>query len=186
MSRRGVIILIVIALLLLFFFKKNLLVAAMVNGQPITSLELNQRLYQTSKDQVLNQMINERIIQQEAAKKGVNVTSQQIQDKMAEVEKTYGGADSFNALLAQQGLTRDQFAQQTKIQLMVEALYKNDITPTDDEINKFMDQNKSLPEATDEAKFKETAVSQITQQKLSTVFNQKFPELRQQSNIQIF
>ena len=49
-----------------------------------------------------------------------------------------------------------------------------------------MTDNKDLPEATDAAKFRQTAEQSLRQQKLSTTFNQKFQELRQAAKTQIF
>lgn len=187
LSRRNLLIAIIaLVLLVLIFYKRNLIIAAMVNNQPVTSLELQQRLNKLYKNQVLNQIVNEKIIEQEAAKKGIFVTPKQINDKIAETENQYGGTETFESLLAQQGLSREEFARQIKYQLIVEQLYKEETNPTEDEIQKYIEANKDDPEATDAAKFKQTAQNALKQQKLGQVFNQKFQELKQSAKVQIF
>lgn len=184
--RNLIIVLVIVTVVALLVYKRSLFIAAMVNNQPITNIELQQRLNQQYRTQLLNQMVNEKILEQEAAKKGIFITPKQLSDKVAETENQYGGAESFNMLLSQQGLSRDEFTKQIKYQLLVEELYKSDITPTDQDINQYMDANKNDPQATDEAKFKETAQKAIKQQKLGQIFNQKFQELKQAAKVQIF
>lgn len=177
------IILIIVGLLILAYYKKGWFIAATVNGQPITSIDVYQRMSKLYKERTLTQMVNETILQQEATKKGVTVTPQQINDKVAEQEKQYGGAQSFEMLLAQQGISRDDFLRQTKLQLLVEKLYENDIKPSDDEIKKFMDDNASSPEATEPAKFKQMASDSVKQDKLSKVFSEKFQQLKKDAKV---
>ena len=186
LSKKAVIVFTIIALLLLAFYKKDWFIAATVNNQPITNLELQKRLNDQYKTQLLNQIVNEKIIEQEAAKKGVIISPNQINTKVAETENQYGGAESFNALLSQQGVSKQDFIKQIKLQLIVEKLYQSEVDPTADEIKQFMDTNSSDPEATDEAKFTQTAKESIKQQKLSNIFQTKFQELKQSAKVQIF
>lgn len=176
----------IIGLLLLVLYKKGLLLAATVNNEPITTIELNQKLNNLFKDRVLNQIINEKIIEQEASKKRISVSQGEIDSKIAAAEAQTGGKETFDSLLAQQGLTRSEFINQTKIQALIEKLYSSEATASAEEISKFMEDNKNSPEATDEAKFKMVAEDQIKQQKLSQIFQEKFQSLRQSAKIQIF
>lgn len=185
-GKKFLLILVLIALVGLVYWKKSWFVAATVNGQPITTLELNQRLSKTYKERTINQMVNEKILEQEARKKGISVTPQEIQSKITEVEEQYGGAETFDSLLAQQGITRDDFTKQTRLQLIVEKMYQNEASPSAQEIEQFLSENKDNPEATNAAKFRETAIENLKQQKLSEIFNQKFQELKQSANVQIF
>lgn len=185
-SKKALIFIVVVGLLLLAFYKKDWFVAATVNNQPITNLELQMRLNKQYKTQLLNQIVNEKIIEQEAAKKNIVVSPNDINQKVSQTEKQYGGAEAFNALLSQQGLSRDEFVKQIKLQLIVEKIYQNEIQPTEEEVKGFMDTNSSDPEATDAAKFRETAIESIKQQKLSNLFQTKFQELKQAAKVQIF
>ncbi len=185
--KRGLwLIILLIGLLLLAYYKKGWFISATVNGQPITRLELTKRMDALYKEKVVAQMVNEKILEQEAAKKGVTVSQKEIDDKSAEVENQYGGKDSFNQLLQQQGLTRDEFNRQTKYQLIVEKLFAGEASPSAADVQKFMDENKNAPEATDEAKFKALAEKQVKQDNLSKIFNDKFQQLKTSAKVQIF
>lgn len=176
----------VIGVLLLAVVKKNLFIAAVVNGQPISNLELQMRLNQQFKTQTLAQMVNEKLLRQEASKKGAVVTQPELDSKVKEIESQYGGTDGFNAILSQQGMTRADFLSQTNLQLIVEKLYSSEASPSNTDIDKFIADNKDLPEATEPAKFRETATKQIFQTNLAKVFNEKFQALKQAAKIQIF
>jgi len=186
LGKKGFLFILVLGLALLVFYKKEWVVAALVNNQPITTAELTQRLYKLHKEAVLNQLINEEILMQEAAKKGITVTQKEIDDKILELEEQYGGKESFEGLISQQGLTREEIARQTRFQLTVEKLYKDEATASAEEIEKFMEENSNIPEATEPAKFRELAEEQVKQSKLSQIFNAKFQALKQATKIQIF
>jgi foldase protein PrsA len=185
-TRRDYIILIVLGLLLLAFLKKDWFVAATVNGQPIATSEVNQKLNTLYKQQILDQLISEKVLQQEATKHNIVVTEAQVDEKLKNLEDQYGGADTLNAILAQQGMTREDLRSQTKIQLMVEALYGSEASPSAEEVEKFMNENQDSPEATEPAKFRELALEQTKQEKLRTIFSEKFQALKQAAKIQIF
>lgn len=185
-SRKFYITLVIIGLLLLISFKKSLLIAATVNGSPISNLELQLRLNKNHRTQVLNQMTNEKILEQEAAKAGIIIHKSDLDKKIKEVEDKYGGAETFSSLLSQQGLTREDFLSQTKIQLIVEKLYMSEASPSAEEIDQFMKDNADIPEASEPAKFKTIAEEQTRQQRLAKIFNEKFQALKQAAKIQIF
>ena len=184
--KRDYLALIIVGLALLAFFNKSWFIAATVNGQPLTNLEVQKRLNSSYKESVVNQMIGEKILEQEGTKKGVVISQQDLNNRVGVDEKSYGGKEVFEMLLSQQGLSREDYLTRVKALLLIERIYSAEIKPTDEEMKSFMEENRSLPEATDEAKFKEFATTQLSQQKLSRVFSQKFSELRKSANIQIF
>lgn len=185
-NKKFVLIILIIGLLLLAYYKKSWFVAATVNGQPITTLELTQQLYKSYKTQTLTQMINEKVLEQEALKNKVTVSQGEVDAKIAQTEAQYGGAQAFDTLLSQQGLTRDDFIKQTRIQVIVEKLYAKEASPTADQIDQFMKDNASAPEATDPAKFKALATQQTTQDNLQKIFSTKFQALKTAAKIQTF
>lgn len=177
---------ILVGLLVLLYYKKNLFIAAWVNGSPITSFQVMQQLNDQYGSQVLNQMINEKVILDEAKRKGVNIPDSEVNNRISTLEKNVGGAQVLDNLLTQQGQTRQGLKDQIKIQLSVEKLYASETTSSAQEIQDFIDQNKDKLTATDSAGQQKEAESLLKQQKLSTVFNEKFQSLKQQANIQIF
>lgn len=189
------ILLIAAGLLLLFIYKKNWIVAATVNGSPITNLELQMRLNKQFRSQTLTQLINEKIILTEAAKNNALATEEEINKKISEIEAQVGGAQGLDSLLAQQGQNRDSIRQQLRLQASIEKLYAQEATVSAEEVAKFIEENKqSLPSydgkdqlsASESAKLEKEATDALKSQKLTQIFSQKFQDLRSKAKIQIF
>ena len=185
-SKRDYIILVIVGLLLLASFKKSWFIAAMVNGAPVTNPELQMQLNQQFRTQTLNQMVNEKIILDEARKGGAVPTEAEIDQKIAQLETSVGGKDTLDSLLTQQGQTRTGLRSQIRIQLAITKLYDKEATVSADEVSKFIESNKDQLKASDSAGQEKEATDALKQQKLSQIFNQKFQELRTQAKIQIF
>lgn len=184
--RRDYLLLLILGLILLAVFKKSWFIAAIVNGTPITNLELISKMNDQYRQQTLNQLINEKVILEEAKKKNIVVDNNQINDKVSELEKSVGGAQVLDSLLSQQGQSRDSLRQQLRVQLIIEKLYQNEATVSAEEVNNFITQNAAALQATDSAGQIQEATNLLKQQKLSEIFSQKFQELRQIANIKIF
>lgn len=185
-SKTFYLVILALAILLLVTFKKSWFVAALVNGMPITNLELQMSLNKQFKTQTLNQMINEKIILNEAVKNNALAKDEEVSKKISEIETSVGGAEALDGLLSQQGQTRDSIRQQIRLQLSIEKLYGKEATVSGEEVDQFVAQNSAQLQATDSAKQREEAENLIKQQKLSQVFNQKFQELKEKAKIQIF
>ncbi|NIM03874.1 hypothetical protein GTN66_07005 [bacterium] len=100
------------------------------------------------KDKILEQMIDEKILIQEAKRKKVKVNSKEIQDGIGEIRKRFGTEEEYNQELVRQGLSEGKFREQVKEQLMVIKLIDQEIkakvvSPTDSEIENFYKQNES-------------------------------------------
>lgn len=185
-SKEFYIILVIAGLLALAIYKKEWFVAAIVNGSPVSNLELQMRLNQQFRSQTLNQMINEKIILSQAAKNNVAVTEAEVTKKISEIETNVGGAQALDSLLSQQGQNRQSIRQQIKLQLSIEKLYANEATVSAAEVTEFIEQNQNQLQATDSAGQEKEATDAIKNQKISQIFAQKFQELRQKAKIQIF
>lgn len=175
-----------IGILLLATYKKGWFVAAMVNSSPVSNLELQMRLNKQFHGQILNQMINEKIILDEAVKSNALATEEEVDKKISEVEASVGGSEALNTLLTQQGQTKDSIRNQIRIQLSIEKLYSNQATVSAEEVDKFLETSRETLKATDSATQRKEAEDLLKQQKLSQIFSGKFQELREKAKIQIF
>lgn len=185
-DKRFYLILIVLGILVLAVVKKSWFIAAIVNGTPVTNLELQMKLNQQFKEQTLNQLINEKIILSEAAKNNAVPTSAEVTSKIAELEASVGGAEALNTLLTQQGQTRDTIRDQVMLQLAVTKLYEKEATVSAEEVAKFVEDNQQLLKASDSASQQKEAAEAIKNQKLSQIISEKFQALRQAASIKIF
>lgn len=139
--RYSIITLIVIVIGVFAFLNKSWFVVAVVNGQPITSVEFYQNLKSQSGKDVLDQMIRNKLIFQEATKKGVNITDKDIDKKLTEIEKQVGGKEQLKSALEVRNISEKDFRVQVKVQLMVEKLLDKEIAVSEKEIDDFIAKN---------------------------------------------
>lgn len=96
--------------------------------------------------QVVTYLVTQEIINQAATEMRVTVTDKQIKDRIAQLEKAYGGATKVDAILKKQGMTRTDLTQLMKDQLLDQAVYNKvvkSVTVTDAEAQAYYEKNKS-------------------------------------------
>ena len=169
-KRQIVSILAIIALFALLYFKKSWFVVAWVNNRPITRFEFNHQLEQQYGKKVLESLINQKLINQEAKKQKINITDEQIQESIDKIEKSLSGQISLDDALKAQGITREQLKSDMKLQLTIEKLVSQGIEISDEEIAEYFKENKELFTATEEGKQKEEAINNLRQQKINKKF----------------
>lgn len=167
-------------------WKRNWVLAAMVNNRPVWGLELLNRLDQDYRKGALDNLINEKIILDEARLRNAVPTDAEVQSKLSEQETKYGGAQAFDQLLVQFGKTREQVKGDIKLGLAMEKMFGSQVTITDREIDDYIKQNKSILTSTDPAKQKEEAQSALHDQKQRQIFTDKFNELKSKANVKTF
>lgn len=135
--------------------------AARVNGQLITKDELNtqMKIYELffkqpmnnpgSKQQLLDQMVNERLLAEQAKSENISVTDSQVQTELAKffaaLDRQYQTRDESTKKLQEFGLTNDKIAGFIKNYLISQAVVekkKAGVTVSDEEVRTFYDQNK--------------------------------------------
>lgn len=184
--KKVILVLGLLALILLAYFKKEWFISATVNGSPLTTVEVLQRLNEDYKKQVVDQMVNEKLVLQEAKKNNAIPSNDDVKAKMSEIETRFGGADNFNLLLEQQGQSRSYVERQVMLRLALEKLYSNEATVSAEEIDTYLTQNKALLTATDTDGQRKEAEDAVRQSKLDQVIFQKVEELKTNSKISTF
>ncbi len=138
-------------------------VAVLVNGKPIYVSEVNE-LYdqlpevvkaQVSKDAIIDRLVDQELLVQEAEKKGVVISDKDINDFIIQFKLLNGFNDSsFEQALADRNLDMDSFKEQVKKQLLINYLLNstvfNNISVSDDEALKYYNNNEDFfkkPEA---------------------------------------
>ena len=141
-------------------------VAATVNGEKITVDELNQQVEQLKKQyptmftgtdgegrlldfkqRLLDNLINQKLIEQAAKDKGIDVTSADVQKQIATLKKGFKDDTQFQAALKSAGLDEAGLEQQVREQLiqqkLIDKLSSDATTVTADDITAYYDANKS-------------------------------------------
>lgn len=170
-------------LLAIFAVNKGWVVSAMVNGKPIFRVQLTQSLMSRYGNQTLEGMISEQIISDEGKKAGIIITQKDIDQKEKEILDSFGGNVSLEDLLTYQGMTKKDFDNQVKVQLLVYGLLGKDVTISDEEINAFIQNNASSLVATTEAEMKAEAKAALMDQKINEKVQPWFEEVKAKANI---
>lgn len=175
-----------VLLLILVAVNKGLVVAAVVEGRPIFSWQLNSTLRTRYGQQTLEGMIGETLIQKEAGRSGVVVTPDDIQAKQKEILSSLGTEVSLEDFLKFQGLTEADFNQQLIIQLTVERLLTKNLTVSEADIDNYIATSGATLTATEPAQLREEAKRAIMSNVVSEKLQPWFLELRQKSNVMKF
>jgi peptidyl-prolyl cis-trans isomerase SurA len=143
-------------------------VVARVNGKDITSAQLEKQFQnrlngaeqppspeeaEDLKLQVLNQMINDQILLEQASAASLNATDAEVDVKFNEFKNQYT-EDKFKDLLKEQKMSTDDIRNELRKSITIDKLVNKEITSkisvTDAEIKNFYDKNKesfNLPES---------------------------------------
>lgn len=165
----AVIILIVIAL---FFFKGHF-VAATVNGSPISRLSIIKKLEKQGGQQILDTIIAEKLIDDEAKKKGIIVEEDEISGEFQVIKSQIASMGStLEDQLKEQGMTEQDLKDNLTRHLKMEKILADKIQVTEQEVDAHIKDNKvSIPKGTEieartkiKEQMKENKVNQFSQQ----------------------
>jgi hypothetical protein len=176
----GVLVLVFIGLLAA---NKGWVVAAVVNGKPIYTWQLNAALRNRFGQQTLEGMIGEVLIEDQAKAAGVQVTQKDIDAKQQEVLGSLGADVKLDDLLKFQGLTKEDFINQLKLQLLVERLLTKDLVISDVDVNNYIATNRATLTATDPAKLNIEAKQAIKTSTVNERLQTWFTEIRQKAKV---
>lgn len=187
-KKRLFIVLAVLAVGYFLFSSKELFVAATVNGYPVSRLAVVRELEAQGGQQVLDSIVSEMLIAQEARKAKINITEQEIDAKVEEIRKQLSqqGQD-LDSLLEAQQVGKDKFRKQIKTQLYVEKLLGDKVEVTDEKLKQFIEANKSfLPTDLSEEELKEMARQELVQQELANQYSAWMAEVKKNADINYF
>lgn len=170
------------------YYIKSLFIVATVNGSPISRMKIIKELEKRGGASILESMVTEKLIKQEAARRRISVTNEEIDSAIANIEVSLKSqSQDLKSALALQGMTLNDLKNQITLQKLVEKLLTDKVTVTDEEITKYITDNKiSLPEGTDQENSRSTIKQQITQEKLGQEIQALLDTLKKAAKINIF
>jgi len=172
--KRIIIIAVVIIVLGAAFYFRSLFVAATVNGTVITRLDVIKSLESQSGKAALESLINERLVNMEAADKNVSVSEEEVNAEFSKIEKTLAEqGTTLEAALADNGLTKEEIAKRITAQKKLEKMLADKINVTDAEVEQYIKDNGITLPAGKEAEAKVSLKEQISSNKISEE-SQKF------------
>lgn len=173
-----------ILLVTLLYILRGTIVAALVNGTPIARLTVVKELEKQAGTQVLDTLISEALIKQEAARRGVSITQAEVEAQFAKINKQLKAqGQSIDSVLAAQGLTKSDVEKQLRVQIMVEKLVADKTKATDKEIEAYIQENKEFFDTLKEGEKRSQAEEQVRSQKVNQVAGELVQKLRKQARI---
>jgi len=172
-----------VILFIVLAINKGYVLAALVNGMPVFRWQLTSTLLARYGKTTLEGIISEKLIADEAKKKNISLTQQEIDKKEEEILKSFGGGVTLDEVLKFQGMTKAEFDKQVSVQLMVTKLLGGNITVEDTEVTAFIEKNRSFLTATDEADLREEAKNTLFDQKINEKIQPWFTEVKNKAKI---
>lgn len=173
------------------YFGGKVFFSASVNGQLINRLSVIKELEKQGGKKVLDTIILQTLINQEAKKRKVVVTPKELEAELVKIEKNVTSqGTTLEALLLQQGMTKSDLENEIRLQLLVTKLVDNNISVTDKEADDYLASQKSqlsldstqpAPELT-----KDQAKAAIKQQKLQAKIQTFVADLKAKAKINYF
>ena len=170
----------------LLYYGRGIFVAATVNGSPVSRLAVIKSLEQQGGKGALDGIISEKLLRQEAKKKGITVKKDEVNARIADIEKELkSSGQSLDKLLESQGISRKQVENQTELQLLLKKMLADKIKVTDQEVDAAAkEQSATKPETVSDADFKKQIKEALENQKLSFEAQTYIQELQSKAKIQ--
>jgi parvulin-like peptidyl-prolyl isomerase len=160
----------ILGLVLLALVINKFLVIAWVNNKPISWFEYYKNLDKRYGKDLKEELIVEKLLVDEGKSKGINLNDSEVDAEIQKIETEQGGKEKFDEILTAQGISRPDLKKLVGLQLIRKKLFEKDATVSAEEVEKYIQDNKSqLPEVDD--KLRQNIKDQLTQQKASESFN---------------
>ncbi len=164
-----IIAVVILAVGALLYFGREFIVAAVVNGQPISRVALIQEAEKQSGKQALSGLIRNALVEQEASKQKVTITEKQIDDQIKTVEANLTKqGQNIDQVLAMEGMTRADLRKVIRLDLLVTKMVEKDVKVSEKEVSDYIEKNRDImPKDQSESQLKKTVAERLKQQKLS-------------------
>lgn len=166
---------------------KGLFIAATVNGSPVSRLAVVRRLESTSGRGALDSLITEKLIERELDKNNIHAAEEEIDAKIKTVEEQVAAqGTSLKDALASEGITVAEFRKQASIQTRIEKMFQDKTRVSDEEVAKYIADNKvTLPKG-QEAETKGQIKEQLKSSKLNQEIRGWVDSIRAGASIKYF
>jgi len=120
-------------------------VVAEVNGEPITRKDWLAILIQRSGQQVLEQLIDERIVEQALRARGIRVEPAEVERRLQQLQETLGGPKAFQEWLLSQNTDLASFRHWLELDIGVERLVEKEVRVSEEDIQRrYLQENRRI------------------------------------------
>ncbi|MBA3724049.1 MAG: SurA N-terminal domain-containing protein [Candidatus Levybacteria bacterium] len=188
--RKSYIALIATILLLgaLLYYFRGLFVAAVVNGQPISRLEVVRQTEMQSGKQTLDTLVRNALIEQRAKEQNVTVSEQETTDEIKKLQDNLSKqGQNLEQVLTAQGMSQEDLRKLIRLDKLVAKMVGKDVKVTDAEVATYIEQNaEALPQDTNEAELKTQVTEQLKQQKTNEKVRVWLADLQKNATVNYF
>lgn len=158
---------------------------ATVNGKRISRMAYYLKLEKNDAKQLLDQMITESLIKEEAAKKGIKIEQSVIDEEIKKIdEQVTAQGQKLETLLQAQGMTKANLEDQISMQKMVEKLSMPATEITQAQIDEFLKTNKAqLPAKATKDELQKLAKDELTKQASDSAISAWLDGLKNEAKI---
>lgn len=167
------------------FVTQGYVVAATVNGTPISRLSVIRDLEQRSGKQALEAKIRDSLITSEIEKAGIAIPEDEVNAEIEKIkQQVTGQGGAFEQALAEQGMTEAALREEIVIQKGMEKLLEDKVQITEADVDAFVEENKiKKPQGLAEADFRSQVLDGMKRQKFQTEAQAWIADLEANANI---
>ena len=187
-KRLLIVVLVLILILALVYFSRRYLIAATVNDKSIGRLAVLNKLEKQGGKKILETMITQVLIQQEAEKRKIIIIQKDIDTEMKKIEANVSSQGStLDQALQTQGMTKNDLIEEIKVQLMLQKMAGNDIKISDKEVDDYINAQKGqFSQDAGQEPPREQIKAQLKQQKLQQKIQSFITDLKAKAKINYF
>lgn len=185
--KTAVIIALVVIIGSLLYVYKGVFIAATINGSPVSRLAVIRELEQRAGKAALESIITQKIVGEEAVKKGIAITDDEVNAEIKNIEEQLKAqGTTLDEALTTQGLTLVGLKKQIVYQMELEKLLADKTQITDEEVGQYIKDNNITVPAGQEDVYKNQIKAQLSQQKLNVEAEAFIKSLMSQTSIKYF
>lgn len=175
---------IILAVIGLLFAASRFWVIAWVDNKPVTKFALFALLEKRDNGKTTEELIVESLLASEGSKKRQVVNEEEVLTEIKKIEDQQGGAQQLDQILSIRGLNKDDFKKLVKQQLLIQKLFGEGISITEEDIDKYIKDNEDTltpevlgaPESSEAAKLREGIKEQLKWGKVNENYNKWLQE----------
>lgn len=159
----------------LLYVHKGVFVAATVDGNPISRMAVMSHLEKTYGKATLDSLIIETLIENEAKKRGITVTNEEVDAEFAKIEGQISAQGAkIDELLEAQSMTRDDLKGQIVLQKKMDKMVADSVAVSDADVDEYIKTMQvTVPQGEEGIAMKAQITEQLKAQK-SAEESQKF------------
>jgi len=132
-----------------------------VNGEIIKKDEFIKVMMGQGGRNVLDWLIESKLISQKAKEEGISISDKEIEDRISEIRDTFGSQEKFLSFLSMYGLTEESLKEQLVPRLLAEKIIVKNKTITDKELLDYFNKNKSTFDEKEQIKLRHILVKTL-------------------------